>query len=419
MAATKQNPIKILSFGGVDYHIDAEYLGKYTAQEWDELYDFIKAADNDDVINNIEELLAIFSQYPEGTDIVEALSGKSSSAHTHNYTPAGSVSQPTFSGTAATITSTGTDQAVNVAITSSHPTSGTNYTPQGSIKINQIQPAGTISGSKAFSGTASATSSTAVSAGSGTHTHDVTAKGSISAATTASGSTPTYTPAGTISKPGVSTSATATTTPNSTNKSTTVASSTHTHTLTDAAVSIDTAAVDSSHAVNYTPSGSVSAPSFTGTAATISVSGTPKGSISATATPSGSTSTYTPAGSISAPTPSHTATATATPNSTNKSTTVASSTHTHNVSGNISVSTGTVSTSTPANYTPEGTVSAPTFSGTAATISVSGTPKGSVSTPSFTGTTATIKTSGTPFGSNAAHSHTVTLENNDCSKITA
>lgn len=33
MAATKTNPIKILNFGGVDYHIDAEYLGKYSAAE--------------------------------------------------------------------------------------------------------------------------------------------------------------------------------------------------------------------------------------------------------------------------------------------------------------------------------------------------------------------------------------------------
>lgn len=33
MAATKTNPIKILNFGGVDYHIDAEYLGNYTAAE--------------------------------------------------------------------------------------------------------------------------------------------------------------------------------------------------------------------------------------------------------------------------------------------------------------------------------------------------------------------------------------------------
>lgn len=51
-------------------------------------------------------------------------------------------------------------------------------------------------------------------------------------------------------------------------------------------------------------------------------------------------------------------------------------------------------------YTPTGTVSQPnaTFSGTQATIKVSGTPSGTVSKPTFSGTQATIKTSGTPSG---------------------
>jgi hypothetical protein len=314
MAATKTNPIKILNFGGVDYHIDTAYLGKYTAAEWEELYETFYAmlgsetGDADEFVSNIRELCEIFEQYPEGESIVNLLSGKSNTAHTHTVTAKGSVSQPTFTGTQATISSTGTDKSITVAITSSHPTSGTNYTPQGSIKINSITPAGSITGSQAFSGTASATTKTAVTPASGSHTHTVTAKGSISAAAPGTNETANYTPAGTISKPSISTS--------STN------------------------------------------------------SGTP----SATAD-------------------------------------VASTTHTHSVSGSVSISKGTVSTSTPANYTPEGSVSAPVFTGTEGTVSVSGTPKGTVSQPTFTGKAATISVSGTPLGSVESHTHTVTLKN--------
>lgn len=77
---------------------------------------------------------------------------------------------------------------------------------------------------------------------------------------------------------------------------------------------------------SFTPSGSVSKPTFTGTEKTVTVSGTPTGSVS------------------------------------------------------ITTGTGT------ANYTPAGDVSKPTFTGTQATISVSGTPTGSVSITTGTGT---------------------------------
>ena len=49
-------------------------------------------------------------------------------------------------------------------------------------------------------------------------------------------------------------------------------------------------------------------------------------------------------------------------------------------------------------YTPAGSVSQPTFSGTAATISAVYTPAGSVSQPTFSGTPATISAKGTPAG---------------------
>ncbi len=49
-------------------------------------------------------------------------------------------------------------------------------------------------------------------------------------------------------------------------------------------------------------------------------------------------------------------------------------------------------------YTPVGSVSKPTFTGTEATISVSGTPSGTVSKPAFTGTQGSVSVSGTPSG---------------------
>ncbi len=373
------------------------------------------AADNDSVINNIEELLNIFSQYPEGTDIVTALSNKSSKDHTHTVTAKGSVSQPTFSGTQATISTTGTDKSIGVTISSSHPTSGTNYTPQGSIKINSITPAGSITGNADFTATTGATTATVVTPASGSHTHTVTAKGTISSAAPGSGETANYTPAGTISKPGVSTSNTASGTPSAT---TDVASTSHTHTV-SGSVAISEVAVDATHAANYTPAGTVDAPTFAGTAGTVSVTGTTKGSISTTDTASGNTPTYTPKGSVSAPSLTHTATATSTPNTTNQSTSVPTAAHTHTVSGSVAISSAAPTTSNPKNYTPEGTVSKPTFSGTAATITVSGTPTGSVSAPTFTGTEGTVTVTGTTTGSNSAHSHTVTVKNGTKSLISA
>lgn len=49
-------------------------------------------------------------------------------------------------------------------------------------------------------------------------------------------------------------------------------------------------------------------------------------------------------------------------------------------------------------YTPAGTVSQPTFSGTPGTVSVTGAVSGTISAPTFTGTTKTVTVSGTPTG---------------------
>lgn len=132
---------------------------------------------------------------------------------------------------------------------------------------------------------------------------------------------------------------------------------------------------------SYQPGGTVSQPTFTGTTATISMSGNVSGA-SVTA------HSYTPQGSITVAT-----------------------------------------TSTNKNYTPAGTVSQPTFSGTSATVYVNGEPKGSVGITvasnangnyqpagtigsSFTGTTSIISVSGTPSGSIAVTAATTTTDAN-------
>ena len=67
-------------------------------------------------------------------------------------------------------------------------------------------------------------------------------------------------------------------------------------------------------------------------------------------------------------------------------------------------------------YTPAGSVSQPTFSGTAVTLKGGITPGGSVSQPTFSGTPATISAKGTPVGTvsaptftGTAHTHSITL----------
>lgn len=118
---------------------------------------------------------------------------------------------------------------------------------------------------------------------------------------------------------------------------------------------------------SYTPAGTVSQPTFTGTEnAGVAVSTAATGD-----------TTYTPAGSVSQPTFSGTA---------------GEASATYTPAGSVAISTG----SGAANYTPAGSVTQPSFTGTAATLAVSGgdgtttyTPAGSVSTPNITVTPST------------------------------
>lgn len=142
---------------------------------------------------------------------------------------------------------------------------------------------------------------------------------------------------------------------------------------------------------SYTPAGTVSKPTFSGTAATVTVKNGSAVSVAISKAASG-TANYTPEGTISAP--------------------VFTGTE-GNFSGSALISASSVELTVDAgqetgpNYTPEGTISAPTFSGTSKSIkgsfsgtqgsvSVSGTPNGSVSLATGTGTGFTTIT---PAGS--------------------
>ena len=196
----------------------------------------------------------------------------------------------------------------------------------------------------------------------------------------------------------------------------------------------------------FTPEGTVSTPTFTGTEGNLSVSGTPSGTIGVG---SGSAN-YTPSGSVAAPTVSVTPSVTtkyvassATGGGSKTAGTAASCTlptlqttvsdETLNIAwtaGSFTPNTPTevtlptfssktivtgiqsASASAPAftgdgvqltftgtsmsstgKFTPAGSVSQPTFSGSSGSVSVSGTPEGSVSQPTFTGTQKAVTVS--------------------------
>ena len=177
---------------------------------------------------------------------------------------------------------------------------------------------------------------------------------------------------------------------------------------------------------SYTPAGTVSTPSFTGSSTTFTGNFTPSGNVTFTNTnttaavsPTTGTATYTPEGSVAAPTISvSSAGSTTTVNSITSvgtlpsfSTSVTSETLTLSWSAgtlpskgsDTTVKTGDATyTATAPSFTGTGVrlvtgnISVPstaTFSGTSGSVSVSGTPLGSVSQPSFSGTAATITVS--------------------------
>lgn len=213
-----------------------------------------------------------------------------------------------------------------------------------------------------------------------------------------------YTPAGTVSQP----------------------------TFTGSSSNVTITASDNSSG-NYQPKGTVSQPTFSGSSMTSTGEFTPAGSISFTnsnktatvSKASSGTATYTPEGSVSAPTISvATAGATTTVNSiTNVGSLPSFGTSVTNEvleftfnagtlptkGSNITVKTGDASyTATAPTFTGTGArlvtgnISVPssaTFTGTEGAVSVTGTPSGTVSQPTFTGTKAQISGTTTASGS--------------------
>ena len=187
-------------------------------------------------------------------------------------------------------------------------------------------------------------------------------------------------------------------------------------------------AFKSNASTGYTPAGSVSQPTFTGTALTSTGSFTPAGTIetvtnetsavTAAVSPTTGDATYTPSGNVSAPTVVLDTT-TITPMATagtlpSLSMTVAENSETLVIEfsqgtlptpgTSTTVATGTVTSVSAPTFTGNGVrlvtagISVPssytsTFTGTAGAVSVSGTPAGTVSQPTFTGTSATITVS--------------------------
>lgn len=162
---------------------------------------------------------------------------------------------------------------------------------------------------------------------------------------------------------------------------------------------------EANNAGNYTPEGTVSQPTFTGSSSNVTVTTedsingnyTPKGTVSQpTFTGSSMTSTgsYTPEGSVSDVELNTTTFKPMTSQGTLPSLTSSVSNETLSFSWSAGTLPGIGSDTTCATTVK----TQPSFSGTAATLSVSGTPTGTVSQPSFTGTKAQISGTVTPAG---------------------
>ena len=277
-----------------------------------------------------------------------------SSAHIHSVTAAGTVSQPTFTGNSVT---SGAPNANRTVASNTHTHS---VTAAGEVS----QP--TFTGSAVNSGAANANRTVAAN----THIHSVTASGTVSQPTFTGSAVNSGAPNATASASLISDSGT----------SAIVSMSVANKCLTITAAKYNTVTLASSaHTHSVTASGTVSQPTFTGSAVT---SGNSSANVSVASNVH--IHSVTAAGTVSQPT--FTGSAVTSGNS-SANVTVASNVHTHSV-------------------TAAGTVSQPTFTGSAvnsgapnATTNVathnhthSVTAKGNVSS-TFSGSAATLTTS--------------------------
>lgn len=185
---------------------------------------------------------------------------------------------------------------------------------------------------------------------------------------------------------------------------------------------------------NFTPEGTVSKPTFTGTQGSVSVTGTPSGSVAISK--GTGTANYTPEGSVSTPTITVTPSTTTVNSITAVGTlpsctfpTLATSVTDETLTlswtdgsfdagtlptkgSNTTVATGIQSaTSTQPTFTGTGAELKATFSGTSMTSTGNFTPAGSVSQPTFTGTQGSVSVSGTPTGTVSKPTFTGTAKN--------
>ena len=286
------------------------------------------------------------------------------------FTPAGTVSKPTFTGSQSSVTITAADN-----------TSG-NYQPKGTVskptftgtkvKISgTVTPTGSVSGS--FSGTPVRLVTGNISVPTSASTTTASTENKTATVSQAASGEATYTPSGQVS---------------------------------GTAVEMNTTSVNSITAVGTLPQWTASVPSgtenltFSWSAGTLPTKGAAQ--TVATTVKSVTDPTFTGdgarlvTGNIAVP-----KTYTTTFTNTNKTATVSAASSgeaTYTPSGSVSGTfTGesdtvaiTVAADANGNYTPAGTVSQPTFSGTKVQLSGTTTASGSVSQPTFTGTAGTV-----------------------------
>lgn len=258
-----------------------------------------------------------------------ALAYKDSASAT--YTPAGSVSQPSFTGASMTSTGNFTPQG-NVTI--SKGTGTANYTPQGSVASEFTGASMTSTGTYKPEGSVSLTNTN-----------------QTATVSKASSGTATYTPEGSVSAPTISVgTAGSTTTVNSITAVGSLPDLTFTVANENLTIGWDAGTLPTKGSNTTVKTGdasyTASQPTFTGTGARLVT------------------------GNISVP----------------------SSASFSGTSKSVSV-TGTTAGSVSSEFTGTGAELKGTFSGTQGSVSVTGTTTGSVSKPSFTGTQATITAS--------------------------
>lgn len=321
------------------------------------------------------------------------------------YTPAGTVSKPTFTGTEANVTITAADNASGnyqpkgtvsqPTFTGSATTSTGNFTPAGSVSVSTNATSNkTATVSAAASGTTTYTPGGTVtqptfSGSAMTSTGDFTPAGTIALSNTnqtttvsKTSGTATYTPEGSVAAPTISVkTAGTTTTVNSITAVGTLPSLTTTVANENLTLGWDAGTLPTKGSNTTVKTGDAAyeatAPAFTGTGARL-VTGniSVPSSATFTGTEAEVSVSGTPSGTVSQPTFSGTAVRLVTGNIPVPSTYTATFTGTQ---GEVSVS-----------GTPSGTVSQPTFTGTKTQLSGKTTATGSVSQPTFSGTQATI-----------------------------